>query len=95
VLGVLLCLLALSPGPATAHAVLIEAQPGDGERLDRSPAEFVLRFNEPVVPVAVRLLDARGGEIPGVAVETRGETLVVRPLTLLPAGVYLLKAKLN
>ena len=54
-LGVLLCLLALSACAATAHAVLVEARPGDGERLDRPPAELELRFSEPVVPVAVRL----------------------------------------
>jgi copper transport protein len=94
-LGTLLCLLALSPGLAMAHAVLVEARPGDGERLDRPPSELELRFSEPVVPVAVRLLDARGSEISGVTVEPRGETLVVRPAVPLPAGAYLLSYRVT
>ena len=57
-LGALLCLLALSPGPAAAHAVLVEARPGDGERLDRPPPELELRFSEPVVGGPVE----QGGE---------------------------------
>jgi copper transport protein len=95
VLGTLVCLLALSPGPAAAHAVLVEARPGDGERLDQPPPEIELRFSEPVVPVAVRLLDARGVEIPGVTVEPRGETLLVRPAAPLPEGAHLLSYRVT
>jgi copper transport protein len=94
-LGVLLGLLALSPGAAAAHAVLVEARPGDGERLERPPPELELRFSEPVVPVAVRLFDTQGAEMPGVSVEPRGETLVVRPPVLLPEGAYLLSYRVT
>ncbi|HEX6011406.1 MAG TPA: CopD family protein [Geminicoccaceae bacterium] len=94
-LGALLCLFALAPSSVSAHAVLVEARPGDGERLDRPPAEIELRFNEPVVPVAVRLLDASGAEVQGVAVEPRGETLVVHPPSPLPEGTYLLSYRVT
>jgi copper transport protein len=94
-LGTLLCLLILSPLTVAAHAVLVEARPGDGERLGQSPSELELRFSEPVVPVAVRLLDARGAEISDVTVEPRGGTLIVRPLTPLPEGSYLLSYRVT
>jgi copper transport protein len=94
-LGALLCFVALVPGPATAHAVLVEARPADGERLDRPPDALELRFSEPIVPVAVRLLDASGAEVPDVAVEPRAETLVVRPRAPLPEGAYLLSYRVT
>ena len=65
---------------ASAHAVLLEALPADGARLEAAPAELVLRFNEPVVPMAVKLLDGQGAELAGVVVEPGGETVVVRPV---------------
>jgi copper transport protein len=91
----LLLLLALAPAPLAAHAVLVEAQPGDGVRLEQPPAVLRLRFNEPVTPVAVRLLDARGAEIPGVRVEPEGATILVRPPAPLARGAYLLSYRVT
>src|SRR4051794_23292874 len=93
--GAFLCLLALAPVPAAAHAVLVEARPGDGEQLDQPPSELELRFSEPVVPVVIRLLDAHGAEIPGVTVEPHGEALIVRPPVTLPEGAYLLSYRVT
>ena len=59
------------------------------------PPELELRFSEPVVPIAVRLLDAHGAEVPGVTVEPRGETLLVRPAVPLPEGAYLLSYRVT
>lgn len=60
----LCCLVALalcgSAGRAAAHAVLLETLPADGARLDAPPSSIELRFNEPVVPVLVRLFDGHG-----------------------------------
>jgi copper transport protein len=81
--------LALAPGGAAAHAVLVESAPPDGGHVGEPPAEVVLRFSEPVVPVAVRLLDAGGEEVPGVAVEPRGESVTLRPGAPLAEGAYL------
>ena len=95
-IGALTALLVLlAPAPAAAHAVLMEAQPADGERLDRPPAELRLRFNEPVMPVAVRLLDPDGTEVQGTAVEVQGPTLIVRPPGPLPQGAYLLSYRVT
>ena len=69
-----LALLLLPPSPRPRRGA---RHPGGGaagrwRAAGGPPAELVLRFNEPVAPVAVRLLDARGAEIPGVTVEPRG-----------------------
>ena len=56
----LLLLFLAAPGGAAAHAVLLEVSPPDGATLAAPPLEIVLRFNEPVEPVFVRLLDAQG-----------------------------------
>jgi methionine-rich copper-binding protein CopC len=72
-------LLVLLPCPVAAHAVLVEARPADGQQLDQAPAELTLRFSEPVVPISVRLLDARGAQLSGTGLEPRGDTLVLRP----------------
>ncbi|MFZ1431388.1 MAG: CopD family protein [Geminicoccaceae bacterium] len=73
-----------------AHAVLVEASPADGMRLETAPTEIVLRFNEPVVPVVVRLLDGQGTELADVAVQPAGEAITMRPARELPQGVYFL-----
>jgi len=86
VLLIVACVLA--GGPAWAHAVLLETQPADGVSLPRGPSQIVLRFNEPVSPVAIRVLDAagvdRGAGLP------RAENNEVRlDLPELPAGGYI------
>ena len=50
----------LSAGPAFAHASLISAHPGEGVVIDSQPHNVQLRFNEPVTPIVMRLIDARG-----------------------------------
>jgi copper transport protein len=88
-LAVLLAVVA-APGPLFAHAVLIESEPADGASVAEAPGRFVLRFSEPVVPVAVRLIAQDGGEIGNVGVEARDDTLVVTPPgPLLPGGYFL------
>src|SRR5262249_50841639 len=47
-------------GPAAAHAVLLETIPADGALLPQTPSRVVLRFNEPITPVALKLFDADG-----------------------------------
>ena len=89
------CLLAPPPDPAAAHAVLLEAQPADGARLERPPAEIVLRFSEPIVPVAIKLLDTRGAEIAGLSVERGDQTIVIRPHHALGQGAYLLSYRVT
>src|SRR4051812_30791135 len=60
VLTLALGLSFLGAGGAWAHAVLLETIPEDSARLEAPPPEVRLRFNEPVVPVAVKVLDQNG-----------------------------------
>lgn len=57
-------LLLLAPLPVVAHAGLLGAEPADGATVAEAPAVAVLRFNEPVTPITVRLLDGSGQDLP-------------------------------
>lgn len=59
-------LLALSWVPqAAAHAVLLERFPAETASMPSAPHEVRLRFNEAVMPVSVRVLDASGRSVTG------------------------------
>ncbi len=77
-------LLLLSPLPALAHAALVSTDPVDGATLDTAPASVTLRFNEPVTPISVRLLDGAGRALllPGLATVENNEVRVALPSTL-------------
>lgn len=49
---------------ASAHAVLLATEPVDGAVLGSPPGELVLRFNEPVAPVFVRVIGPDGQAVP-------------------------------
>lgn len=68
-----LCLLALLPGAAQAHAILEESSPARGAQLERPPERVAFAFNEPVEAAfgAVRVYNAAGDEV--------GQSAVVRP----------------
>ena len=75
-------------GPAWAHAILVDTQPADGASLSVAPSEIVLRFNEPVSPVALRVLDAGGGD--RAAALPRSQDNEIRlALPALPDGGYI------
>ncbi|MFO1148620.1 MAG: copper resistance protein CopC [Alsobacter sp.] len=63
------------PDRASAHASLLQSAPSDGAVLASGPAEVVLSFNEPVSPLAVRLIDADGTSR---SLSARAEGSVVR-----------------
>ncbi|HYD70224.1 copper resistance protein CopC [Azospirillum sp.] len=86
-LGAMLVLA--STGAVWAHAVLREAVPADGARLEAAPHEILLRFNEPVAPVAVQALGADGRAVAGSgAASTQGDTLRLALPHHLPVGTY-------
>ncbi len=58
---------AFAARPAAAHAVLLETTPADGAVLPRSPPEAVMRFDEPVRPIAVELLDSKARVVGRIA----------------------------
>src|SRR6266516_5913869 len=80
-------LLALSGGPAEAHAALLSADPAAGQRLATAPALVVLRFTEPlnVRLSGVMVTDPAGRRFRGGVVGP--EELRVRLLTNAP-GAY-------
>lgn len=60
-----LLVLGLAAGRAHAHAGLTASIPADGARLAAAPAAIELRFNEPVTPLRLRLVDAHGRTVAG------------------------------
>jgi copper transport protein len=55
-----LAVMAAPVSRAAAHAVLVGTEPADGSALETPPGEIVLRFNEPVAPVFVRVIGPDG-----------------------------------
>ena len=86
----LLAALAL-PAPAFAHATLEHTSPGFRQRLQRSPAEVRLEFDQgvKVFPSSIQVRDANGKLLSGVArsVGSRGQ-VVAAPVRRLPKGFY-------
>jgi copper transport protein len=76
---------------AMAHAVLLSADPPDGAILGTAPSSITLHFNEPVTPVAVRMLgpDGRPLALPGSAQAVDQDVRVALPRGL-GRGGYLL-----
>jgi len=83
----LLALLCLAPD-VHAHANLVDSHPRDGSVVEHSPAEIALRFDEPVTPIILKVLDAAGRDVAaGGALRSRdGE--VRKAVPDLPAGGY-------
>ena len=66
--SLLFCLIALCGiDRAHGHAVLVESNPPDGAVLAAGPPEVVLRFNEAIAPVMVRVLDIDAAPSPTLA----------------------------
>ena len=74
---------------ARAHAVVLYTIPADGAVLERAPERLVIRFNEPVVAISARILDADGRDItPPNAVVMQDRDLRIALPAALPAGSY-------
>ena len=81
-------LLALS-GAAHGHAVVLETIPADGTLLESAPDQVVIRFNEPVAPVAAQILNAAGEEItPADPARVEGAELRIALPPSLAEGSY-------
>ncbi len=72
---------------AHAHAVLMESVPAADSTMERTPSRIVLAFNEPVRPVFLRVLDARGREVAMPAPRSI-DTRVELTLPALADGAY-------
>jgi copper transport protein len=80
----------LAAGPASAHATLVAADPPDGARLDRSPAQIHLTFSEHVSASlgGVRVVDGSGAREDRGAVRVTGTDVEVDVTPDLPDGTY-------
>jgi copper transport protein len=79
----------LYAGNVLGHATLIASEPADGSTLARQPAAIILRFDEAITPIAVRLLDDTGATVPldnGAVVN--GETMRITLPLALKVGTY-------
>jgi copper transport protein len=88
--ALLILALALLPGRAAAHAALIRAEPADGAVVEQAPARLALHFNEPVLPLVLRLIRPDGSAADLTAFAARGEAIEIEPPHDMPAGPYLL-----
>ena len=81
-------LLAAASDGAHAHAVLVESTPVDGAVLDRAPDRVMLRFNEPVRVISLRLVDEGGQVTPLAQGPQSTPDQVEAPLPSLSPGSY-------
>jgi copper transport protein len=94
VLG-LLAVLA-TPGVAAAHAALLAADPPDGARLDKSPAQVQLTFSEHVSASlgGVRVVASSGARVDRGAVRVHGAVVAVDLAPHLAAGTYVISYRI-
>jgi copper transport protein len=90
VLALCVGLLFLLATEASAHAELIETNPGNGAHLDRAPAEVRLRFSETVTPVrgGFTVVDGNGRTVASPAGAGDGSTVRLALPGSLGDGVY-------
>ena len=72
----LLSVLGFASG-AFGHASLISTEPGDGSMLSQAPKTVRLRFNEPVAPASIKLIDSTGKVREDVSVGTQGNVVEI------------------
>ncbi|QRF90586.1 hypothetical protein CLH39_10235 [Alcaligenes faecalis] len=89
-------LLFILPCTVLAHAFLVDTQPADSTRLEYLPETIWLRFNEPITPVRIELLDAHGTVVNQASDwSSQGDTVLLRPPPLLADGIYRLSYRVT
>jgi copper transport protein len=81
-------LLAAASEGAHAHAVLVESMPADGAVLEGAPDRVMLRFNEPIRVISLRLVDEGGQATPLAQGPQSTPYRVEAPLPSLSPGSY-------
>jgi copper transport protein len=83
-------LVSLIPTPAWSHASLLGTVPENGAVLAEPPTTISLRFNEPVSPVRLQLLDGQGKPVTLIQASAEGNTLHYTPESMPIEGQFLL-----
>ena len=89
--AILVGVLALGTGIASAHATVVSSTPADGQSLATSPKEISITFSEPVTTVSggLSVLNADGNHVDaGKSQVTNGRTLVSEIPQTLSDGTY-------
>ena len=74
-LAVMLGLLLVAAGPASAHTQIVSSSPSNGERLDESPSKLVFVLSEPAEPSTVQVTVAGpDGPVTGLGTPSLSET---------------------
>jgi copper transport protein len=90
----LVALAALAfPAVASAHATLTRETPSFGQRLERSPAQVRLHFDQSVEALsdAIRVLDTKGRLVSGKTSSSADKRTITAPLRRLPRGGYTIR----
>jgi copper transport protein len=74
----------------SAHATLVSTEPSDGSMMSQAPSTVRLRFNEPVQPAIVRLIDAEGRARDDAPVRAFDDIVEVSLPNDLPRGTQLI-----
>jgi copper transport protein len=75
---------------ALAHASLVSSEPRDGSMVAQAPKQAELRFNEPVTPAVIRLIDAEGRVRDDAAVHALDQTISIALPDNLPPGTQVI-----
>ena len=86
--------LGLVAADAFAHASLVASEPADGAVLERAPPSIVLRFSEPVSPIAIGLVDRSGARV-ALHAEVDGQAIRAALPPGLPSGPYLVSYRVS
>jgi copper transport protein len=73
----------------SAHASLVSVEPADGSVVVQAPRMVRLRFNEPVAPAEIKLIDAEGRVREDAVVDARGDVIEISLPGNLPRGTEL------
>jgi copper transport protein len=85
-----LLLVVCGTASACAHASLVSTEPRDGSMVAQAPKTVRLRFNEPVTPAVVRVIDSDGTTRNDAAVHAINETIDITLPEGLPAGTQVI-----
>lgn len=84
-----LLLVVVHASPASAHASLLASDPVDGATLATAPAMLTLSFNEPVEPIAIRIIDGAGTVSAVTQIGREGANLILKPPAALGEGAHI------
>jgi copper transport protein len=92
-LATLLWIICLATN-ASAHASLVSTEPADGSILAQVPKTVQLRFNEPVTPAVINLIDAAGKTRGDVKVSALDQTVTLTLPQNLPRGTQVVSYRI-